>query len=139
MRRILISGRFRVATRGKAFWAGWALSLLPVPLFVFSALMKFEGGPEIEQGFAHLGMPLTLRIPLGVLELSCVAIYVVPRTAVLGAVLMAGYLGGAICTHLRVGDPFFTQILLGIALWLGLWLRESRLQALLPLRSPSGE
>lgn len=125
-----------MAKRGKVFWAGWVLSVLPAPLFVMSALMKFEGGPEIEQGFAHLGLPIDLRIPLGVLELSCVAIYLVPRTAVLGAVLLAGYLGGAICTHLRVGDPFFMQILLGIVLWLGLWLRESRLRALLPLRTP---
>ncbi|HVR82983.1 MAG TPA: DoxX family protein, partial [Planctomycetota bacterium] len=69
--------------------------------------------------------------------LSCVVIYLVPPTAVLGAVLLAGYIGGTIVTHWRVGDPFFVQITLGVLVWLGLYLRENRLRGLLPLRTPS--
>lgn len=124
-----------MTSRSKSFWIGWVLSVLPVPIFVLSALMKLKGGPEMEQGFAHLGLPMTLAQPLAVLELSCLAIYLIPQTAVLGAILLAGYLGGAILTHLRVGDPVFMPFGIGLVLWLGLWLRESRLKALLPFRS----
>jgi hypothetical protein len=73
-------------------------------------------------------------LPLAILEISCVVIYLIPATSVLGAILLTGYIGGAICTHLRVGDPFFLQIAIGIFVWLGLYLRESRLQELIPLR-----
>jgi len=73
-------------------------------------------------------------VPLAILELTCVVIYLIPTTSVLGAILLAGYIGGAICTHWRVGDPFIVQILLGIFVWLGLYLREDRLRALIPLR-----
>jgi hypothetical protein len=72
--------------------------------------------------------------PLGILELSCVVIYLIPQTAVIGAILLTGYLGGAICSHWRVGDPVYTHIVLGILIWLGLWLREDRLKPLMPLR-----
>jgi hypothetical protein len=84
---------------------------------------------------AHLGLPPSLVTPLAILELSCVAIYLVPPTSVLGAILLTGYLGGAICTHLRVGDPFVVQIVLGLFVWLGLYLREDRLRTLIPLRT----
>jgi hypothetical protein len=69
------------------------------------------------------------------LELSCTAIYLIPATSVLGAILLAGYMGGAICTHWRVGDPFFAQAAVGFFVWLGLYLREPRLKALIPLRT----
>jgi len=75
---------------------------------------------------------------LGVLLLACTLLYAVPRTAVLGAILLTGYLGGAVATHLRVGDPLFSHVLfgvyMGVALWLGLYLRDARLRALVPLR-----
>jgi uncharacterized membrane protein YphA (DoxX/SURF4 family) len=112
----------------------WILSALPALLFFFSAFLKLRGGPEVEQGFAHLGLPPRMLMPLAILELSCVILYLVPATAVLGAILLAGYLGGAICTHWRAGDPFVTQIVMGLVLWLGLYLREPRLRTLLPLR-----
>src|SRR6266508_2685547 len=99
---------------GKKVWTGRVMSWLPAPLFVMSAVFKFIDGPEVVKGFAHLGLPLSLRIPLAVLELSCLAIYLIPQSAVLGAILMTGYIGGAICTHLRVGDPFYLHIVLGI-------------------------
>jgi hypothetical protein len=72
---------------------------------------------------------------LGILEVSCVIIFLIPRTAVLGAILIAAYMGGATATHVRVGDPFYATVLVGVFVWLGLWLREPRLRALLPLRS----
>jgi len=104
-------------------------------VFLMSAFMKLKGGAEVMQGMAHLGLPESLILPLAILEVSCVVIYLIPATSILGAILLTGYIGGAICTHLRVGDPFFIQIALGIFVWLGLYLRENRLKALIPLRT----
>jgi hypothetical protein len=118
----------------KVRWIGIALTVLPSVMFVLSAFMKLKGGPELDQGMAHLGMPRSMVLPLAILELTCVVVYLIPATTVLGAVLLTGYLGGAICTHWRVGDLFWVPILLGLTLWLGVYLREPRLKALLPLR-----
>ena len=120
---------------GKIVWVGRVISILVSLLFAMSALMKLRGGPEVIQGMAHLGLPESLIVPLAILEISCVVIYLIPATSVLGAILLTGYIGGAICTHWRVGDPFFIQIALGIFVWLGLYLRENRLKALIPLRT----
>lgn len=123
-----------VAARRKT-WAGRVITGLASALFVFSAAMKFKGGPELAQGMAHLGLPDSMVLPLAILELSCVVIYLIPATSVLGAILLAGYVGGAICTHWRVGDPFFVQVLLGLFVWLGIYLREPRLASLIPIRT----
>jgi len=120
--------------RGRIGWLGRVISGLVSLLFLVSALMKLHGGAEAKQGMAHLGLPESLIVPLAILEISCVVVYLVPVTAVLGAILLTGYVGGAICTHWRVGDPVLIQIALGILVWLGLYLREARLQALIPLR-----
>ena len=125
-----------VAAGGKAVWAGWIISVLASLVFLFSAFLKLKGGPELAQGMAHLGLPESMVMPLAIVEISCTVIYLIPATSVLGAVLLAGYVGGAICTHWRVGDPFFVQIVLGLLVWLGLYLREPRLKALIPLRRP---
>lgn len=118
----------------KILWTSYVMSTLPVLLFLFSSSMKFIPSPQLNEGFTHLGLPASFAFGLGVLELTCTVIYLIPRTAVLGAILLTGYLGGAILTHLRVGDPYFMHPLLGALLWGGLWLRDPRLQALLPLR-----
>jgi hypothetical protein len=97
--------------------------------------MKLRGGAEVTEGMAHLGLPESMIQPLAILEISCVVIYLIPATSILGAILLTGYIGGAICTHWRVGDPFFIQIAIGIFAWLGLHLRESRLKGLIPLRT----
>jgi hypothetical protein len=97
--------------------------------------MKLKGGPELAQGMAHLGLPDSMVFPLAILEISCVVIYLIPATSVLGAILLAGYIGGAICTHWRSGDPFYIQIVLGLFVWLGIYLREERLKALIPIRA----
>jgi len=103
-------------------------------LFSFSAAMKFVGGAEVKEGMAHLGLPESMVIPLGILEAACTVIYLIPATSVLGAILLAGYMGGAICTHWRVGDPFVGQIAIALVIWLAIYLREPRLKALIPLR-----
>jgi hypothetical protein len=115
-------------------WAGRIASAVPVLMLVMSAVMKFAKPPSVIEGFAHLGLPVTLAFGLGVLELACTAIYLIPRTAVLGAILLTGYLGGAVVTHLRVGDPFIGPIIFGLLIWAGLFLREPRLRSLIPLR-----
>ena len=120
---------------GKLAWTGRVISVLASLVFLFSAFMKLQGGPELSKGMAHVGLPESLVVPLAILEITCVVVYLIPMTAVLGAILLTGYLGGAICTHLRVGDPYFVQIALGILVWLGIYLRENRLKAVLPLRS----
>lgn len=124
------------ATVSKVVWIGRVLSGLVAFAFLMSAFMKLKGGDEIAQGMSHLGLPDALVKQLAMLEAACVALYVFPLTSVLGAVLLTGYLGGAICSHLRVGDPYYTQVLLGVAVWLALWLREERIRALLPLMVP---
>jgi len=116
-------------------WLGLTCSVLPVLMLTMSAGMKFSGGAQMAEGFQHLGWPLSLAATLGVLELVCTVLYAVPRTSVLGAILLTGYLGGATATHVRVSDPWITTVLLGAALWGGLWFREARVRALLPLRS----
>jgi len=120
----------------KMTWAGRVVSVLAILPFVPSAGMKLLRHPEVFKGMAHLGLPESLIMPLAVLELLVVAVYLVPRTAVLGAILLAGYLGGAILAHLRIGEPIYMQSLMGVLVWLGLWLREPRLRGLLPVRQP---
>ena len=120
---------------GKMMWTGRVISGLAVAMFVMSAVMKLVGGEAARQGMEHLGLPESMVLPLAVLEIACVVIYLVPSTSVLGAILLTGYIGGTICTHWRVGDLFLVNVLLGISVWLGLYLREPRLKELVPLRS----
>jgi len=122
------------ATGGTILWVGRGLCILASLVFVMSAVMKFMGGEAVVEGMGHLGIPASLILPLAILEISCVVIYLIPATAMLGAILLTGFLGGAILAHLRVGDPWFVQVALGIVIWLGLWLQEGRLKSLLPLR-----
>lgn len=97
--------------------------------------MKFIKPPGFADGLAHMGWTEGQMFYLGILEISCTLLYLFPRTVVLGAILLTGYLGGATAAHVRVGDPFFIPVVLGAMLWLGLYLRDSRIRALLPLRS----
>ncbi len=121
-------------TSDKKVWVGRVLSLLISVPFVISGLMKLNPNEQVIQGMAHLGLPEGVLFGLAILELSCVILYLVPHTAILGAILLAGYMGGAILAHLRVGDPFYQQALFGIIVWLGIYLREPRLRQILPLR-----
>jgi hypothetical protein len=129
------SGTYAPPVSKKARWAGWIISVLPVLMLLMSAAMKFSKPPPVVEGFAHLGYPERLALGLGILEVAVAVVYLIPQTAVLGAILVTGYLGGATATHVRVGDPFFMPIVLGVLAWLGLFLRDRRLRALIPLRS----
>lgn len=119
----------------KALWAGYIISALPVLMLVVSGVMKLVKSAPVVEGFIRFGYPESLALGIGLVELACVAIYVIPRTSVLGAILLTGYLGGATATHLRIGDPFFAPIVLGVLVWGGLFFRDARLRALLPLRN----
>jgi hypothetical protein len=109
-----------------------------VLFLLFDGVIKLMRVPPVVEAFARLGYPDSLATGIGLLELVCLALYVVPRTAVLGAILLTGLLGGAVATHLRVGDPLFSHVLfpidVGALLWAGLYLREDRLRELIPWR-----
>jgi len=115
-------------------WSGRVLTVLAVLPFVMSAGMKFMGGPQVLQGFSHFGWPENMLITLGVLEAGSVVLYLIPQTAVLGAIVLTGYLGGALSTHLRIGESVYIHVVLGLFIWGGLYLRESRLRELIPFR-----
>jgi len=124
----------------KGLWAGRLMSGLVVAFLAIDVVIKFlrpAPAPVLET-FAHVGWPLSLAPVLGTILLVSTALYVIPKTSVLGAILLTGYLGGAVATHLRAGDPLFSHVLfptyLGVLLWGGLYLREDRLRALIPLR-----
>ena len=118
----------------KMLWAGWVISALPVVMLVMSGVMKFIKPAFAVEGLEKLAWKESQLLGLGIVEIACTVVYVIPRTAVLGAILLTGYLGGATATHVRVGDAFFVPIILGVLIWGGLYLRDARLRALLPLR-----
>jgi hypothetical protein len=113
----------------------YLLSWLPAALMLVSGSMKLVRSPQVlEQMSSHFGWPGSVLFAVGLAEMGCTVLYLVPRTSVLGAVLLTGYLGGAVATHVRIGEPFFAPIAFGVVFWLGLWLREPRLKELLPWR-----
>ena len=117
-------------------WVGRVLSGLPVLFLIFDATMKIIRNPFVVEASTKIGFPDGSIQPIGLLLLACVVLYVVPRTAVLGAVLLTGYLGGAIATHVRLGDPFFSHtffpVYFAVLLWGGLYLRDRRVAAIVP-------
>ena len=115
-------------------YTGYVLTGLSALFLLFSASGKFFKPEGIEANVLPLGWRMDQLTSLGIIEVACVLLYVIPRTAVLGAVLTTAYLGGATATHVRIGDPFFIPIILGIVVWLGIYLREPRLWPLAPLR-----
>lgn len=129
----------RTQSSKKALWTGRILSGLAVLFLLFDATGKLLQIPEAQQGTMELGYPVSVLFGLGVVQLACLAVYLVPRLSVMGAILWTGYLGGAVATHVRVGNPLFTHTLFPVyiatLLWLGLWLRDERLRAVLPVRA----
>ena len=118
--------------------AGRLLSTLAVLFLLFDSVVKVMRLAPAVEGTARLGYPESLVLGIGILELVCLVVYAIPRSAVLGAILLTGYLGGAIATHVRVGSPLFTHtffpIYVAVLVWGGLFLREDRLRALIPVR-----
>jgi hypothetical protein len=114
-------------------WSGRIMSAVPVLMLLMSGVMKLVKPQPVVDGFVHYGFPLGMVAGLGVLEILCTAVYLVPRVSILGAILLTGYLGGATVTTLRVGETTWVMSVgLGILLWGGLYLREPRLRALIP-------
>ena len=115
-------------------WSGRVLTGIPVAFMLFDATVKFAHIPEVAEASLKLGWPTHLNPALGVIILGCLALYLWPRTAALGATLFTGYLGGAVAIHLRVGDPLASHILfpvyVGVLFWAGLGLRDARVRAL---------
>jgi hypothetical protein len=118
----------------KMLWTGRILSALPVLTLLMSAVMKFMKPPDVLEEFTRLGYGESHALALGIVEIACTVVYVIPRTSILGAILLTGYLGGATATHVRIGDPYFAPIIVGVLVWGGLWFRDERLRALIPLR-----
>src|SRR5215813_13414941 len=133
---------FDASRSQKAAWAGRVLSGIAVAFLALDASMKLPAVPAAVEGTVELGYPPNVLLGLGLVQLVCLALYLIPRTAPLGAVLWTGYLGGAIATHVRVGYPLFTHILfpiyVAVLLWGGLWLRDRRVGALLARRDNGG-
>jgi hypothetical protein len=130
------SGNQTASVSKKRLWAGRIISALPVLLMVFGGVFGVLKPAVAMPGFVHYGYPERVFLLICILELACAVVYAIPRTSVLGAILLTGYLGGATATHVRVGDPqFFMPVVLGVLVWGGLYLRDDRLRALIPLRS----
>ena len=121
-----------------ALWSGRILTAIVALFLVLDSGIKLLQLPAVREAMAPLGYPAELGLVIGIIEAICLILYVVPQTAVLGAILLTGLLGGATAAHLRVGDPLFTHVLfgvyVGILAWGGLYLRDEKLRALIPLR-----
>ena len=121
--------------RGAMFWAGWVLTILLSLMLAMGGVMNVTRSQMAVEGLNKYGYPPGVLVPLGVVVLVSVALYLFPRTAVLGAILLTGWLGGAVNTHVRAGEPWFMAVIVGALVWLALYLRDPRLRALVPLRS----
>ena len=132
------AGASNAGASKRRLWAGRILSGLAVAFLAFDCTIKLLQLTPAVESTVQLGYPASVIVPLGVIQLVCLALYLIPRTAVLGAILWTGYLGGAIATHVRLGNPLFTHVLfpiyLAILIWGGLYLRDDRLRAIFPLR-----
>jgi hypothetical protein len=126
------------ATESKGmFWTGRVLSGLMALLLVFDGVGHLMKPAPVVEAFARLGYPLSASVGIGLLALICTAIYVIPRTSVLGAILLTGYLGGAVSTHVRAGSTLFETIfpvILGVLVWAGIFVRDAQLRKLIPFR-----
>lgn len=116
-------------------WTGRILSALPVPLLIMGAITKMMGAAPVVEGFRKFGFPDGSAFAIGLVELVCTILYVIPQTAVLGAILLTGYLGGAAVTHIRVNESWIAPVVMGVILWVGLYLRDPRLRELAPWRT----
>ena len=121
----------------KALWAGRIVSGLPALFLLLDGIMKLIKPAPVVEATVKLGYPKNVIIPIGIVLLVCTVLYLIPRTSVLGAILLTGYLGGAVATHVRAVGGMFSivfPVIFGVLIWLGLYLRDDRLRALVPLR-----
>jgi hypothetical protein len=124
-------------SRGQ-LWTGRVLSGIAVLFMLFDTVIHAMKPPAVIQGFAQLGFPVSIAIPLSIIEFIAIVLYVIPRTSAFGAILLTGYLGGAVAAQVRIGAPLFSTVLapiyVALFLWGGLYLRDERVRALIPLR-----
>jgi len=120
----------------KMVWTGRVVSLLPILFLLMDGIMKLVKPQIVVQTTVQLGYPEDVILPVGIVLIVCTVLYLIPATAVLGAILLTGYLGGAVATHVRVGAgifPILFPVILGALIWFGLYLRDERLRVLVPL------
>lgn len=127
--------------RGKMWWVGWSVSGLVILFLLLDSGMKLAAVQPVLEAGQQIGFPgESMARKLGALLLLCTALYIWPATSVLGAILVTAFLGGAVATHVRLGNPLFSHVLfgvyVGVLMWGGLFLREERLRALLPMLKP---
>lgn len=123
------------SSRGR-LWAGRIITALPALFLLMDGVAKLFKPAPVVQGTLQLGFTEAVIAPLGILLTACTVLYLIPRTAVLGAVLLTGYLGGAVATHVRADPSWFPilfPVMMGALVWCGLWLRDNRLRSMLPL------
>jgi hypothetical protein len=127
------------ASTMKSVWTGRVLSGLATLFLIFDSGTHALLIPTVVEGFAKAGFPPGVVRPIGIIEIVCLVLYVIPRTSVLGAILLTGYLGGAVATNVRMSMPLFAFVLapvyIGIVLWLGLWLRNVALRRVVPWKA----
>ena len=121
----------------RRIWAGRIVSALAALFLLFDGTIHIMRIPAVVEGFAKAGFPISTALPLGIIEIICIVLYVIPRTSVLGAILLTGYLGGAVATNVRQQLPMLGYVLfpvyVGVFIWGGLWLRDDRIRSLIPL------
>src|SRR5882672_10245149 len=125
-------------TSKNMLWTGRVISALPVLFLLMDGVMKLFKPRVVVEATIQLGYPESVIVGLGIVLITCTVFYIIPTTSILGAILLTGYLGGAVATHVRVGEglfPVLFPVIVGVLVWGGLWLRDARLRALVPLRS----
>ena len=122
----------------KTIWAGRIMSGLVALFLLFDSVVKVLKLPIAVEGTTQLGYPENVVVAIGIVQLLCLIVYLIPRAAIFGAILLTGYLGGAIATHVRVGSPLFSHLLfpiyVAVLVWGGVYARFPRLRALIPLQ-----
>ena len=125
-------------TSKKMLWTGRIISALPVLFLLMDGVMKLFKPRVVVEATVQLGYPESVIVGLGIVLITCTVLYIIPPTSVLGAILLTGYLGGAVATHVRVGEglfPVLFPVIVGVLIWGGLYLRDERVRTLIPLRS----
>lgn len=118
-----------------AWWAGWIISgLVILWIGVLGIVFALTQRAMVEANMTRYGYAVSTITPIHFVAVACVILYAIPRTSVLGAILLTGYLGGAVSTHVRFGDSWILAVIFGVLVWLGLFLRDPRVRALVPLR-----
>ncbi len=139
MNTVGASARANVIKASKAsLWAGWIITTLVVLFLAFDGITKVIKDPHVLSAMADLVFPVSTIVAIGAVLLVCTLLYAIPQTSVLGALLLTAHLGGAVAVQVRVGHPLFESsfpIIFGVLVWLGIYLREPRLRALVPIRT----